>query len=125
MANISTKINLSALSGASIIKSGKNKDVDCILIPIEMNHFYKSDKGAVYLELIGFETAPDKRKENSKDTHLVKQSIPKDILDKMTKEEQQAFPILGNHVDWRQHGEGGATAETGAKEVASESDLPF
>ena len=52
MGNISTKINLAGLKNAAIIKSGKNKDVDCILIPIAQNHLFKSEKGAVYLDFI-------------------------------------------------------------------------
>jgi len=38
MGNISTKVNLGALKNAAIIMSGKNKDVECLLIPIAQNH---------------------------------------------------------------------------------------
>lgn len=124
MGRISTKINLAALKNAAIITSGKNKDVDCILIPIEQNNLYRSDKGAVYLDLIGFETPVNKRK--GKDTHLVKQSLSKDIQDKMTEEEKKAMPILGNHIDWEQSGESQSVAtEQGVKSVDDLSDLPF
>ena len=99
MGNISTKVNLGALKNAAIIMSGKNKDVECLLIPIAQNHLYKNDKGVVSLELIGFEIAPEKRKPDSKDTHLVKQSLSKEILEKLSDEEKKAFPILGNHVN--------------------------
>lgn len=122
MGRISTKINLAALKNAAIITSGKNKDVDCILIPIEQNNLFRSEKGAVYLDLIGFETPVDKRK--GKDTHLVKQSLSKDIQDKMTEDEKKAMPILGNHIDWDQAG-GGERVEIGAKPVDDLSDLPF
>lgn len=121
MGRISTKLNLAAFAGAAIIKSGKNKDVDCIIIPIEMNGFFKSEKGAVYADLIGFDVTNPK--EGQKDTHLVKQSFPKDKLDKMTDEQKKAMPILGNHIVWDQTS--GHAAETGAKSVASEDDLPF
>lgn len=122
MGNISTKINLAAFAGASIIKSGRNKDVDCIIIPIEMNHFFKSEKGAVYLDLQGFEIAADKRKADSKDTHLVKQSLSKDVFSKMTDEEKRAMPILGNHIVWD---ESGSRTEIATTVAASEDDLPF
>lgn len=122
MGNVSTKINLAAFAGASIIKSGKNKDVDCIIIPIEMNHFFKSEKGAVYLELIGFEIAADKRKADSKDTHLVKQSLSKEIQAKQTEDEKKNMPILGNHVVWD---ESGSRSEATPTIAASEDDLPF
>lgn len=121
MGRISTKINLAALKNAAIITSGKNKDVDCILIPIEQNNLYRSDKGAVYLDLIGFETPVDKRK--GKDTHLVKQSLSKEIQDKMTEEEKKAMPILGNHIDWDDTQS--APAEQGAKVANDLDDLPF
>lgn len=120
MGNISTKINLAAFKNAAIIKSGKNKDVDCILIPIAQNHFFKSEKGAVYADFQGFELKNPK--EGSKDTHLVKQSLPKDVFDKMSDDEKKAMPILGNHIVW-----GGSTStnEATATTAASENDLPF
>lgn len=120
MSNISTKINLAALKNAAIIKSGKNKDVDCILIPIEQNHLFKSEKGAIYLDLQGFELK--ERKSDSKDTHLVKQSLPKDVRDAMSDEEKRGMPILGNHIHWAETGQ---REEAGAKTAASEDDLPF
>jgi hypothetical protein len=124
MGRISCKINLAALKNAAIITSGKNKDVDCILIPIAQNHLFRSDKGSVYLDLIGFETPVEKRK--GKDTHLVKQSLSKDIQDKMTEEEKKAMPILGNFIDWDQAGESqSAPAETGAVVADGLDDLPF
>ena len=124
MGNISTKVNLGALKNAAIIMSGKNKDVECLLIPIAQNHLYKNDKGVVSLELIGFEIAPEKRKADSKDTHLVKQSLSKEILEKLSDEEKKAFPILGNHVNWDESGSGGNNANAPVV-VASEDDLPF
>lgn len=123
MSNISTKINLAALKNAAIIKSGKNKDVDCILIPINQNNLFKSEKGAVYLDLIGFEVAPEKRKADSKDTHLVKQSLPKAIQEAQSDEEKRAMPILGNHIYWSWASS--ASNEVAAPSVSSEDDLPF
>ena len=124
MGRISVKINLAALKNAAIITSGKNKDVDCILIPIEQNHLFRSEKGAVYLDVIGFETAPEKRK--GKDTHMAKQSLDKKVLDAMTEDEKKAMPILGNFIDWDQSGESqGSQTEQGAKVVDTFDDLGF
>jgi len=122
MGNISTKVNLAGLKNAAIIKSGKNKDVDCILIPIEQNHLFKSEKGAVYLDLQGFEYKSQKA--DSKDTHLVKQSLPKEVFEKMTDDEKKAMPILGNHIVWGGQS-GGERTEAAATTAASEDDLPF
>lgn len=115
--NIQSKINLAALKNAAIIKSGKNKDVDCLIIPIEQNNLFVSDKGAVYLDLYGFEN-----KEVGKygDTHMIKQSLSKEKREAMTEEEQKAMPILGNH----KMGTGGASGGT-AKKVDSDEEMPF
>ena len=121
MGNISTKINLAGLKHAAIITSGKNKDVECILIPISQNHLFKSAAGAVYLDLQGFEYKSTKA--DSKDTHLVKQSLPKEIFSIMSDEEKKAMPILGNHIVWGESG--GARTEAAAVTVADPDDLPF
>lgn len=124
MGRISVKLNLAALKNAAIITSGKNKDVDCILIPIEQNHLFRSEKGAVYLDVIGFETAPEKRK--GKDTHMAKQSLDKKVLDAMSEDEKKAMPKLGNFIDWDQSGESqGSQTEQGAKVVDTFEDLGF
>lgn len=122
MGRISVKINLAALKNAAIITSGKNKDVDCILIPIEQNHLFRGKENAVYLDVIGFETAIDKRK--GKDTHMAKQSLSKEVQDAMSEDEKKSMPILGNFIDWDQSG-GGERVEIGAKPVEDLSDLPF
>lgn len=122
MGRISVKINLAALKNAAIITSGKNKDIDCILIPIEQNHLFRGKENAVYLDVIGFETAIDKRK--GKDTHMAKQSLSKEVQDAMSEEEKKAMPILGNFIDWDQSG-GGERVEVGAKAVDDIDDLPF
>lgn len=121
MGNISSKINLAALKNATILKMGKNKDVDCLVIPIEQNHLYKSEKGAVYLDMQGFELKS--KREGSKDTHMIVQSLPKDVRDKQTEAEKKENPILGNHIVWDQ-AESGTTEKTAAV-AATEDDLPF
>lgn len=124
MGRISLKINLAALKNAAIITSGKNKDVECLLIPIAQNHLFRSDKGAVYLEIIGFETAKEKRQ--GKNTHMAKQSFDKKMLEAMSEEEQKLLPILGNFIDWDQAGESqSAPIESGAVVADDLSDLPF
>lgn len=90
---IKAKLNIAKLKSVIMTLKGKSgQPVKCLVIPIEENHLYHSDStGAVYLELVGFES--DKLKEW---THSVKQSLPKDLRDSMTKEEQNAYPFLGN-----------------------------
>lgn len=121
MSRISTKLNLAALKNAVIIKHGKNKDVDCVLIPIEQNKLFRSEKGAVYLDLIGFDF--NNTKENSKDTHLVKQSFSKEYLDTLSEDEKKSLPILGNHIVW--NGASSGSGEAASPTVLSDDDLPF
>lgn len=115
MANISTKLNLLAIPGAVKHElDGKNgKKVKAVVIPIEYANLYEGEKG-VYLDLIGFDLKnpqPDR-----KDTHLVKQSLPKE---KQTDD----MPILGSHINW------GAPKqeEVQVAEIVSDEveDLPF
>jgi len=121
MGNISSKINLAALKNASILKMGKNKDVDCIIIPIVQNHLFKSEKGAVYLDLQGFELKT--KRENSKDTHMIVQSLPKEVREKQTEEEKKQNPIIGNHIVWDEANN--TQTEQSAITAATEDDLPF
>lgn len=95
------KINLAALASHRIMEisvAGSTEKIKAIVIPIEKNHLHLSDKGNVYLDLVAY-----KMKEPSKDkdgavtqTHLIKQSLPKEIREKMTKEELMAQPIMGS-----------------------------
>jgi hypothetical protein len=68
-------------------------EIDCLVIPIAKNNLYVGEKG-IYLDMVGFEIKTPK--EGSKDTHLIKQSLSKDVREKMSEEELKAVPILGN-----------------------------
>lgn len=99
MNNISGKINLAALvHEVRTLKSGEQ----VIIIPIGKNKLFHSERGNVYLDMIGFPLKdPDKDR-----THMVKQSRSKEETDKMTEEEKAAIPILGNFKQWGEsHGE--------------------
>lgn len=98
MANISAKINLRRLQSAQMKLKGKNGNlVECVVIPIDANNLVRGEKG-IYLDMIGFEYR--ERKPDRKDTHMVKQSLAKELLEKMTDDEKNALPILGNMVLW-------------------------
>ena len=58
MSNYNLKLDLSKLEGFGEIKlTGKSgKQVDCIVIPKELNKIYCSEKGGRYLDLVCFET---------------------------------------------------------------------
>jgi len=80
--NLSGKINLAALSGTAIITGKRGQPVFCI--DIETANLFKSDKGAVYLDIVCFENANKQYSDYS-----IKQSLPKE-----KRTDQQ--PFIGN-----------------------------
>lgn len=98
MANISIKLNLKQLKHVEREMSGKDgKKIKCLIIPLEENMIYQGEKGA-YLGLTAIELK--EKRTDSKDTHLIKQDIPKEKYDVMTDEERKSLPILGNAIYW-------------------------
>ena len=93
MNNLSIKINLSKLAGASFTKltgrSGALKE--CVVIPVEDANLFVGEKG-VYLDLSAFEY----REPKFDNTHFVKQNLPKDVYANMSEQERNAQPIIGS-----------------------------
>lgn len=120
MSNVSAKVNLMNLKVVRKMITGQLGPVDCIVIPIEANHLFVGEKG-IYLDIAGFEIKNPAG--DSKDTHLLKQSLPKEIYQAMTDEQKKAQPILGNLRLWT-----GATEAEPTSNMAATSevdDLPF
>jgi hypothetical protein len=120
MSRITGKINLLQLKAVVQSKKAQSGIIECLVIPIEANKLYKSDKG-VYLDLIAFEY--ENKKADSKDTHLVKQFFNKKELEAMTEDEKKALPILGNLQVWTEGGESAPASSPAA--IAEDDDLPF
>ena len=97
MSNVSAKINLMQLKAARRTMNGQSGPVDCIVIPIAANHLFIGEKG-IYLDIAGFEIKNPAN--DSKDTHLLKQSLPKEVYQAMSDEEKKAQPVLGNMKIW-------------------------
>lgn len=95
MSNLSIKLNLQNLICACRYEKGAAGPVECLIIPLEKNHLFKGEKG-VYLDLTGFELK--EKKENK--THLIKQTLPKEVFKAMTDEQKRATPILGDVSTW-------------------------
>lgn len=95
--NKNIKIDLSAFAGAGKINlSGKDgKQKKCLVIPIEENHLYEGEKG-IYADFIAWEMR--EKKENGT-THLIKQSLPKEVRDGLTDLGKRALPIFGDLRD--------------------------
>lgn len=123
MSRISGKLNLLNLHGVVKMIPGKMGPVECVVIPLEKNKLFKGEKG-IYLDLIAFEIAHDKRREGSKDTHLVKQSFSKEVRESMTEEQIKALPILGSLQVWD---EGFTESEpvSSSETLGEDDDLPF
>lgn len=95
------KLNFAALESHAVAefpKKGQEEKIKCLVIPIKENHLFMSEKGNIYMDIVAFE-----RKEPMKDkdgaivqTHLVKQSLPKEVRDKMTDEQKRNQPIIGS-----------------------------
>ncbi len=120
MSTINGKLNLMQLKAAIRRMDGANGPIDCVVIPIDANHLFRGEKG-IYLDLIAFELK--KKAEDVKDSHLVKQSLPKEVLEKMTDEEKNSQPILGNLRVWSERTE---SEPQSSMAVSDEIDkLPF
>ena len=117
MANLNIKLNLQNLNCACRFEKGKSGPIECLIIPLEINHLFKGEKG-VYLDLTAFELK--ERKENK--THLIKQTLPKEIFKAMTDEQKKATPIMGDVSVW-EHTE--AEPKSDLTTLNEGSDLPF
>ena len=104
------KIDLKKLKAIVTNVQGKSGQVECICIPIEANHLFKGKEG-VYLDLIIIET---------KAGQLLKQSLPKDVREKMSKEQLNAMPIIGDIKEF-----GKAKNDDGHLPGKYQDDRPF
>jgi hypothetical protein len=122
MSRISGKLNLLQLHAVVKTITGQSGPVPCLVIPIAKNRLFVGDKG-IYLDIVGFEIDPAKRKEGNKDTHILKQSFSKEIREAMTEDELRSLPILGNLQVW----DGANSADpVSSSDLQPENDpLPF
>ena len=134
MGNISIKINLKQLKHVEREMTGKDgvTKIKVLIIPMDENMIYQGEKGA-YLNLTAIEIKDrSKFSADQKDTHLVKQDIPKAKYDLMSDEQRMALPILGNAILWgRQESAPVESSEISNSAVdaymdnAEVDDLPF
>lgn len=97
MTDFNGKLNLLKLKRAGIMQiQGRTGVLRCLVIPVEDNNiFVTTDENnhpkAAYIDLTAWELKNPKYDE----THMIKQSLPKEVCEKMTDEEKKAIPILG------------------------------
>ncbi len=117
MSNLNIKLNLQNLICACKFEKGTSGPIECLVIPLEKNYLFKGEKG-VYLDLTAFELR--EKKENK--THLIKQTIPKEVFKAMSDEQKRSTPILGDVSTWEYIESEPVSDLTTLDE---ESDLPF
>lgn len=97
MTDFNGKLNLLKLKRAGVMQIlGRTEVLLCVVIPIEDNNIFISTNennrpNAAYLDLTAWELKNPKYDE----THIIKQSLPKEVRERMTDEEKKAMPILG------------------------------
>lgn len=91
--NYNVKIDLAKLNkvGATLIKGRSGNSVKCVVIPVEENDIFISEKGGIYLDI----TAVAMKEERYGQSHLLKRSIPSEKYKAMSDEEKKNQPIIG------------------------------
>ncbi len=90
---IKGSMNLAALKHVVMEKTGKEgKPVKGIFVPLDANSIQQHENGGMYLNVVAFPM----RESKEWATHIVKQSLKKEVREAMSEEEKQAVPILGN-----------------------------
>lgn len=111
--------------GRITLNDRNGNKVDCLAIPIELNNLSVSNSNEIYLNLVGWES--DKLKDGK--THLLKQSLPKEIVERMSEDDKKNMPIMGNVAPMKKkeapmevYSYGAAPAPAPVQET---NDLPF
>ena len=129
MTNFNAKINLMKLSRAGIMQiQGRGETLRCLVIPVEENHLfvsvdeYSNKPKAAYLDVTAWELQNPKYEE----THMIKQSLPKDVREQMTEEQRKSMPILGGlkPVSFDVHN-GASDCDAPFAPVFAPDELPF
>jgi hypothetical protein len=130
MSSISISLTLTGLIHGRQQILGKNGDlVDCLIIPIDINNLIRlKDEKTIKLQLIAW---PYKNKmPDRKDTHYIKQSFKKEELEKLSEEERNNLPFLGNALVWAEENQNTESKEFSSAQFApprpnAADDLPF
>lgn len=86
------KINYAKLTGAyaGVVNTPKGNKM-CVVIPVEENHIFLSQKGGIYHDFTALKLYEPKYGQ----THQLKVKIPTDKYKAMTKDERDRLPIVG------------------------------
>ena len=117
--NYNVKIDLKKLEKVAVMNiQGKNGLIKCVVIPVEENNIFISDKpnGGILLNLKASET----REMRYGQSHILKRTFSKDVYSKMTKEDLYNMPIVGNLSPY--NGQGMEASQTQATETKVEQE---
>ena len=128
MGNFNIKIDLKKLRNAECLDNvnGKGK---CIVIPVEDNEIFLSERGAAYLQL----NAREMKQQKYGQTHFIKWQASKKMYASLPEEEKKNIPILGQMspqaTPGQQNNGGGysnnQSYSTPVQTSTPSSDLPF
>lgn len=124
--NLLISVQLTRLNrvGRITLKDRNGSSIDCLAIPIGINNLSVADNNEIYLNMVAWES--DKLKNGQ--THLLKQSLPKELVDRMSDEEKKSMPILGSVKPMKSESRPLEVYEVPASapaEPAPADDLPF
>ena len=123
MGNFGIKIDLLKLKNSFVTNlKGKAATKRCLVIPIDDSGVYLGEKG-VYLNL----TAVEMREQRYGDTHVLKQSLAKEVYQAMSEEDRMAHPIFVSlkHIESEQLQMEVTHSTNAAEAVEDPDDLPF
>lgn len=131
MENFQIKQNLLRFNSAFVMTiKGKTCQKQCVCIPIEDNHLFVSADDSLKAKAV-YADINVNQYENGKsqygDTHYLRLSVPKEIREKMTEEEKNAIPYLGNMKPSQIQLKQSADVESPTYSVPEDDkdDLPF
>ena len=128
--NYNVKIDLKKLEKVAVMNiQGKNGLIKCVVIPVEENNIFVSEKanGGIYLDL----KASEVREMRFGQSHILKRTVGKEAYSKMTKEEIINMPIVGNLSPYNGQGMEATQTQTNETKVEQEErgnnidELPF
>lgn len=126
--NYGIKCNALKYQNAGVMSiQGKTGTKRCLVIPIEDNHLFVSANAdgspkAVYLDFNAYYLREPKYDQ----THLVKQSLPKEVRESMSKEQLDAMPIFGGMTPFNNVPVNAATTcDAPLATAQNDDDLPF
>lgn len=115
--NYNCKVNLAGLKHTVQKMQGASGEIEVLVIPIEANNLYRGEKG-LYLDLVAWGIEEPKYE----DSHMLKQSLPKEVAEKQSKEEKYAMPIMGALRPFKG---GGVASEAAVSESKPGDKLPW